>query len=1119
MKQFWRRTVLLVLLVLSLAITAFAVKETEKNGSKSKADAIKVNEDVTGTTSKDDVDFFKFTLSKPGYISIDFSHPILSSTSSYWRIYLYISDGTSSVIGDDYYWSVPGNTNISTAQIGLPAGTFYIKLVPESSNRYNDGQYTLRVNYEESDYWELERNGSMKKADPLLTNTDYHGSIVTRVDEDWYQLTLEEAGKVSLQFTHPAVSSTSNYWRIYFYTSDGVTNADGLSDGYYWSVKGNENATLPEIGLPAGTYYIKITGESYNNYDSGTYTLRANYEASDYWESEINNGMQKADPIEVNTIYSGSTVLQDEDWFKFELPEDGNVSLNFKHPIIASTSHYWNIYLYTADGVTSVIGDTYWVVAGNENITTSAIGLPAGTYYIKITPESYHNCDNGTYTLQVNYEQSDRWETELNNSFGTADQLPLNRDFHGVTMREDADWFRVDLVSNAEITVKFSHTYGGDNGTYWNIYLYHSDGVTELHDSVRISGNESTTEISLGSMEVGVYYIKITPESYNRYHSGVYTLHVEEKHEHTYSSWDVTQEPTCNTPGIRQSTCVACDNVITEEIPATGHNLSDWIVEKEATCGEDGKEIQTCSECTVTYYRKIPATGHIVDSWETTTRATCAQSGERKGFCSSCEQEVTEELPQLEHSYGVETHLSGNIVFGPRVYEHTCLSCGYVEQYEDNTFWFVLPLIILAAAALVTVTVVCCVRAYRKKVLKTTFVCPFCFETHKLVDVQFRCSNNLCKDVPDLEMTRYEQGNMRMPKRGKTTFKSGYIPKSMKDIPDSATCPVCYRVTHKIVCPSCHNMLPESTLQGEDMIISIVGSRDSGKSHFVGVIINELIERIAPSFGGSFEGFDDTTTRYEQTFGQKLYVDLRKLDLTQSSLHNVNNGAYRPLIYSLKFQVKSGLKEKIVRYTLVFFDTAGEDLGDADTMSTVNRYICKSAGIIFLLDPTKIAGVATQLDQDTIDRASSVGCRNSASSDDILVRVSNLIRNDQGLKYSDKIPVPVAVVFSKFDAVAPIVPQGSAVLDNSPHCAQKAFVMSDWHNVNTEVQGLLKTWGADSFLSQLAVNYVDYSCFVASSLGLNNNPTRDMRINRPRPHRIEDALLWILMKKKVIKKK
>lgn len=53
---------------------------------------------------------------------------------------------------------------------------------------------------------------------------------------------------------------------------------------------------------------------------------------------------------------------------------------------------------------------------------------------------------------------------------------------------------------------------------------------------------------------------------------------------------------------------------------------------------------------------------------------------------------------------------------------------------------------------------------------KMTFICPYCFEKHKLSEVQFRCTNRRCKDVDDVEMTRYENGNLKMPKQGKNYF-------------------------------------------------------------------------------------------------------------------------------------------------------------------------------------------------------------------------------------------------------------------------------------------------------------------------------------------------------------
>lgn len=399
--------------------------------------------------------------------------------------------------------------------------------------------------------------------------------------------------------------------------------------------------------------------------------------------------------------------------------------------------------------------------------------------------------------------------------------------------------------------------------------------------------------------------------------------------------------------------------------------------------------------------------------------------------------------------------------------------------------------------------------------LKSTFICPFCFEKNKISKVQFRCTNRRCKDVDDIELTKYENGNINIPKKGKITFEPKM--KGFK-LPKYAECPECKQKTYKIVCPSCHNTLPESTLLGKDMIISVVGSRDTGKSHFVGVIINELIERISVKFDGAMEGFDDTMQRYKTGLYQKLFIDLQKLDLTKSSEQDVNNGAYRPLIFTLKLRKKRRLfNDGIDSFTLVFFDTAGEDLNDEDTMSTVNKYICKSSGIIFLLDPMQFPIVRNQLDSDTISRASSVDWRQATRSDDIMSRVSKLIRNDKNMKNSEKINIPVAAVFSKFDAITSLIPEGSTVLENSPHCQEKCFDMSDWYNVESEIKSLLTEWGAESFISQVEVNYTNCSYFAISSLGLNNNPRKDRGIERPRPHRIEDPLLWILKENGVIK--
>lgn len=342
--------------------------------------------------------------------------------------------------------------------------------------------------------------------------------------------------------------------------------------------------------------------------------------------------------------------------------------------------------------------------------------------------------------------------------------------------------------------------------------------------------------------------------------------------------------------------------------------------------------------------------------------------------------------------------------------------------------------------------------------MKTTFICPYCFEKHKLSEVQFRCTNKRCKDFDDVEMTKYENGNLKMPKQGKKTFS---VPsKNAFSVPQSAKCPECGNTTYKHVCPSCHNELPESTLTGKDMIISVVGSRATGKSHFVGVIIKELRDRISVSFGGSLEGFADSYQRWQTNFGNSLYDNNMKLELTQSSVQNVDNGAYRPLIFKLKLKHKALFKESIESFTFVFFDTAGEDLNDEDTMSTVNKYICKSAGIVFLLDPMQIPAVANQLDESTVKRAAAIDYRSAAKADDIMTRVSNLIRNDRKLSDTTKIDIPVAAVFSSlmllnrlYLQIAPYLIRVHTVVKNVLICPTGIMlILRYWHYFTSGMQ-------------------------------------------------------------------
>lgn len=378
---------------------------------------------------------------------------------------------------------------------------------------------------------------------------------------------------------------------------------------------------------------------------------------------------------------------------------------------------------------------------------------------------------------------------------------------------------------------------------------------------------------------------------------------------------------------------------------------------------------------------------------------------------------------------------------------------------------------------------------------RKTIVCPYCFEEFAIKQLNFECINKRCK-----------------------SFGNAFQISSNNKFEDrfNDVCPDCGQRSYKVVCPNCKNHLPESTLNGDDMIISVIGARDTGKSNYIGVLIHEFLGRVAPAFNGSFIGFDKSLEEYNRRFGDTLYKAKVRIAQTETALNRADNPL--PLIFTLSLTHKSFFSSKINKYTFVFYDTAGEDLEDFETTSTVAKYICKSKGIIFLLDPLKIGDVENQLDNVMVQRASSTS--DVTSSAEIMNNASELIRNDKKILSTTKIDIPVAVVFSKFDVIDSIVPDGATVKNNSPHCKNGAFSASDIETVNNEVRGLLDAWNDRELIAFIDNNYNRHAFFCSSAFGLNNNAELGSgKINTPNPHRIEDAFLWILAENGVIPKK
>lgn len=369
----------------------------------------------------------------------------------------------------------------------------------------------------------------------------------------------------------------------------------------------------------------------------------------------------------------------------------------------------------------------------------------------------------------------------------------------------------------------------------------------------------------------------------------------------------------------------------------------------------------------------------------------------------------------------------------------------------------------------------------------TTFLCPYCFEVNPLRDVRYFCKR--CGDYKVIQRKGFAAINPFAAKA-------------------STLCPTCSTAA-TAVCPNekCHHKLPEGTLTGSNSIISIVGGRASGKSHFVGVLIYELSRRIAADFSASFVGFDESRQLWDRDFGS-LYHSLQALELTPVGAHK------KPLIY--EFVLPGTLGNRM--YTFAFFDTAGENFNDEDQMTVLNKYIYQSAGVIFLFDPLQIPAVAAQVPRDVLDGSTAgAGGGLRTSNNDVLGHVANLIWNYRGQRHGQKISTPAAIVFTKLDAIAGILPPGSTILESSPHSGE--VMLNDLHNVSSEVEALLKEWDEGAFVQQVSNTFSEHAFFAVSALGIDNHPDagHDRKVRRPQPHRIEDPFLWVLTRTGVLK--
>lgn len=391
------------------------------------------------------------------------------------------------------------------------------------------------------------------------------------------------------------------------------------------------------------------------------------------------------------------------------------------------------------------------------------------------------------------------------------------------------------------------------------------------------------------------------------------------------------------------------------------------------------------------------------------------------------------------------------------------------------------------------------------------FICPYCFNRINSKGLRFLCSNPECivEDIPytefklDRQLRRTDPLNpqspvlpeeLRLIERRQPVFTPGgggfFGTIFGRGNVTSANCPRCTKKTTTRACPICHSELPYGIDRSPGKTIAIIGAKESGKSHYIAVLIQQ-IRQLAYMFGWSMHAMNDETIRlYETRFHQPLYK--RKETIRATAAADID--AHKPLFYSLRFR---NLDETI---TLVFFDTAGENLDSESRISKVNRYIYNAAGIILLLDPLQLPRVRARLPEEALPRENS-------ETGLILQRTANVIRTGTGTSPGKKIKIPLALTFSKMDALKPVLGSEAPLYLPSEH--RGGVSLADFKRIDRFVGNWVDYLDENGSMHKGLNAFENISFFGMSALGC--NPQASQKLDHvPRPIRVEDPFLWIL---------
>lgn len=352
-------------------------------------------------------------------------------------------------------------------------------------------------------------------------------------------------------------------------------------------------------------------------------------------------------------------------------------------------------------------------------------------------------------------------------------------------------------------------------------------------------------------------------------------------------------------------------------------------------------------------------------------------------------------------------------------------------------------------------------------------ICPYCFKRARRKELHLRCPEECGTNA------KYFAGNAKL-------------------------CPHGHEPSTARFCPHCDNRLEYDYITTKSRIVAMIGSRESGKSTYVGVLIHELRNSVGAAFNGMSAELvgDSSRNRYRDLFARPMY-DRGETLRTTNSIRAERR--LEPLLFMLRLPKARGLtlKEQLTAAMMIFYDTAGEDILKAERLDRLALYLDAADGIVFILDPLQISSVRRAIGDSTPTPD------NAPDQVEMIQRLAELLRERRSMTSTQKISTPLAIALTKTDALNGVLPAHSPLRQRGPH--HGVYDDADGQHVHDETRATLSSWAdGDNLLNTVHNNFSTYRYFGLSALGAPPTSNNQISPSGIHPLRVEDPMLWLL---------